>query len=128
MEPRYPDITLTAAETDLLARMVWVEAQGEPIEGQQAVAEVVLNRLKSSRFPNTLKGVIYAENQFRSTAYLRDAKPNQAQYVAIERALEGPYVLDEGVVFFATYPVNDNVWGKIGGHTFCFEESEPEQE
>lgn len=128
VELRYPDITLTAAETDLLARMVWVEAQGEPIEGQQAVAEVVLNRLKSSRFPNTLKGVIYAENQFRSTAYLRDAKPNQAQYVAIERALEGPYVLDEGVVFFATYPVNDNVWGKIGGHTFCFEESKPEQE
>ena len=48
--------------------------------------------------------------------------------MAVERALEGPYVLAEGVVFFATYPVNDNVWGKIGGHTFCFEESKPEQE
>lgn len=119
VEPRYPDIELNWEEKTLLARMVWVEAQGESAEGQQAVAEVVLNRMMADNFPNTLKGVVYAEGQFRSTPLLEDAQPTQAQYEAVERALEGPYVLDEDVVFFATYPVNENVWGQIGGHIFC---------
>lgn len=120
-EPRYPDIRLTYEEIQLLARMVWVEARGESEEGQQAVAEVVLNRLASGRFPNTLKDVIYADNQFRSVDYLEDAEPAQAQYEAIEHAIYGPYVLPEDVVHFATYATNKNVWGQIGGHIFCYE-------
>lgn len=119
VEPRYPGIELNWEQKTLLASMVWVEAQGECAEGQQAVAEVVLNRMKADNFPDTLKGVIYAEGQFRSVPLLDEAEPTQAQYEAVERALEGPYVLDEDVVFFATYPVNKNVWGEIGGHVFC---------
>lgn len=120
-EPRYPDIQLTYEERQLLARVIWVEAQGECEEGQQAVAEVVLNRMASPNFGDTLKGVIYAEGQFRSVPYLEDAEPHQAQYEAIERAIYGPYILPEDVVHFATYPTNDNVWGQIGGHIFCHE-------
>lgn len=121
VECRYPDLELTQDDIELLARMVWVEAQGEPEEGQQAVAEVVLNRLAADNFQDTLKGVIYAEGQFRSTAFLEDAEPTQTQYEAVEQALNGPYVLPKDVVFFATYSVNKNVWGKIGGHTFCYQ-------
>ena len=120
-EPRYPDIQLTFEERQLLARLVWVEAQGECAEGQQAVAEVVLNRMASPNFGNTLKGVIYAEGQFRSVPYLEKAEPYQAQYDAIERAIYGPYILPEDVVHFATFRTNDNVWGEIGGHIFCYE-------
>ena len=120
-EPRYPDIQLTFEERQLLARVVWVEAQGECAEGQQAVAEVVLNRMASPNFGDTLKGVIYAEGQFRSVPYLEKAEPHQAQYDAIERAIYGPYVLPEDVVHFARFSTNDNVWGKIGGHVFCYE-------
>lgn len=120
-EPRYPDIQLSYEDRQLLAKVIWVEAQGECEAGQQAVAEVVLNRLASEKFGNTLKGVIYAEGQFRSVPYLEDAEPYQAQYEAIERAIYGPYVLPEGVVHFATYRTNDNVWGQIGGHIFCYE-------
>ena len=120
-EPRYPDIQLTQEERDLLARVIWVEAQGECEEGQQAVAEVVLNRLASENFGSTLKGVIYAEGQFRSVPFLEDAEPYQAQYEAIERAIYGPYILPEDVVHFATYPTNKDVWGKIGGHIFCYQ-------
>ena len=120
-ELRYPDIQLSYEDRQLLAKVIWVEAQGECKEGQQAVAEVVLNRMASPNFSDTLKGVIYAEGQFRSVPYLADANPYQAQYDAIERALYGPYVLPEDVVHFATYPVNNNVWGKIGGHIFCYE-------
>ncbi len=119
--PRYPHINLTLAETRLLAKVVWVEAQGESFEGQQAVAEVVLNRLNSDLYGNTLNNVIYAENQFRSVPFLDDAKPYQTQYEAIERAIYGPYVLPEDVMHFATYPTNEFIWGQIGGHIFCYE-------
>lgn len=117
---RYPGINLTAEERELMASVIWVEAQGESAEGQQAVAEVILNRLYSDRYPNTLRNVIYAENQFRSVPYLKDAEPTQAQYQAIDRAIYGPYVLPDNVFFFATYAATDNVWGKIGNHIFCY--------
>ena len=119
-ETRYSDIQLTLEEKQLLARVVWVEARGESFEGQQAVAEVVLNRLVSGDFQSSIANVIYAENQFRSAAFLQDAEPASIQYEAIERALEGPYVLPGDVMYFATYPVNNNVWGQIGGHVFCY--------
>ncbi len=119
-EPRYPKIQLTYDEIALLARVVWAEARGESEEGQQAVAEVVLNRLASEEFGNTLEDVIYAEGQFRCVGLLEEAEPYQAQYEAIERAVYGPYVLPEDVVHFATFQINENVWGQIGGHIFCF--------
>ena len=117
---RYSGIELTAEERQLLARVVWVEARGESAEGQQAVAEVVLNRMAAAGFPDTLSGVIYAEGQFRSVPYLEDAEPYQAQYDAIEAALYGPNVLPTDVFYFATTPTNNNIWGKIGGHIFCY--------
>lgn len=121
VESRYPDMELTWEEQQLLAKVIWVEARGECAEGQQAVAEIVLNRLCSDHFPDTLQEVIYGEGQFRSAPFLEDATPWQAQYDAIDDALSGPNVLPEDVVYFATYPVNDNVWGEIGGHIFCYE-------
>ena len=119
VEPRYPNIQLTWEEQQLLAKVIWVEARGESAEGQQAIAEIVFNRMISEDFPDSLTEVIFAENQFRSVKFLDDAEPWQAQYDAIDDALEGPYVLPVDVYHFATYPVNDNIWGKIGGHIFC---------
>lgn len=121
VECRYPDVTLTWEEIQLLARVIWVESRGECAEGQQAVAEVVLNRLVSDNYADTLSGVIYAENQFNSVPFLDDAEPGQAQYEAIDRALYGPYILSMDVVKFANYVVNDDIWGQIGGHYFFFQ-------
>lgn len=121
-ESRYPGLALTTEDLDLLAKVVWVEAQGESFEGQQAIAEVVLNRLVSPNFPNTVHDVVYAEGQFRSVPYLEDATPWQVQYEAIEAAVYGPNVLPMDVMYFAQQPTNNNVWGKIGGHVFCFQE------
>lgn len=121
VEPRYSGIQLTEEERRLLAKVIWLEARGESPEGQQAIAEIVFNRMVSGDFPNTLKGVIYAGGQFRSVGFLEEAAPTQAQYDAIEDAMEGPYVLPIDVVHFATYPVNENVWGQIGGHIFCYQ-------
>ena len=127
-EPRY-GIELTLQERQLLAKVVWVEARGECMEGQQAVAEVVFNRMVSDQFPDSVYQVIHGQGQFRSVPFLEDAEPYQMQYEAIENALYGPYVLPEDVYYFATTPANDNVWGSIGGHIFCYGEySEPVEE
>ena len=120
VEPRYPEIELTDEETNLLARLVWVEARGESKEGQQAVAEVILNRMVSEDFPNTLRGIVYGEDQFVSKELILSAEPSQAQYEAIERALYGPYVLPIDVVFYARTQLTNNKWGQIGGHIFCY--------
>jgi len=119
VEPRYVGMTLTMDEREMLARMVWVEARGEPIEGQQAVAEVVLNRLYAGNFQSSVESIIMAEGQFNSARFLDDAEPNQTQYEAVERALKGPYVTPINTVYFSRHPSpNGTLWGRIGGHCF----------
>ena len=126
-DPRYPDLELSYAQTQLIARVVWVESRGEPAEGQQAVAEVILNRMASDAFSDDLREVIYGEGQFRSAPFLEDAQPGQAQFKAVENAIYGPYVLPEDVTYFATTAVNNNVWGHIGGHIFCYGEEKTDK-
>ena len=53
-----------SSDLNLLSRLVYGEARGEPYAGQVAVAAVVLNRVKSSSFPNTISGVIYQSGAF----------------------------------------------------------------
>ena len=118
-DPRY-GVELTWEEQQLLAKLIWLEARGESPEGQQAVAEVALNRLVSGKFGSTLEEVIYGEGQFRTTPFLGEAEAWQAQYEAIDAALSGPNILPMDVMYFATYPENDQVWGEIGGHIFCY--------
>ena len=116
----YPGLVLTQEEKDTLAKMIWREARGEPFEGQQAVAEVVLNRVISNKFPtNDVIGTIYAEDQFRTAKFLLDTVADELQYKAIEKALEGPNVLPNDVFYFARTAKTSNVWGQIGGHVFC---------
>ena len=115
----YPGITLSDEDRRLIASLVWVEARGECAEGQQAVAEVILNRMAASNFPGTVSGVIHAPDQFRAASQLYRAKPTHVQYEAVRRAWKGPYVLDKDVVVFSTGAVNGDVWGTIGNHTFC---------
>ena len=56
--------TIVSADHRLLAKLVYAEARGEPYKGQVAVAAVVLNRVRSASFPNTISGVIYQRNAF----------------------------------------------------------------
>ncbi len=58
-EPVKPAVTISEAEQDLFARLVEAEAKGEPYEGKLAVATVVLNRVDSPEFPNSITDVIY---------------------------------------------------------------------
>lgn len=80
----------SSSDLNLLARCVYAEARGEPYVGQVAVAAVVLNRVKSASFPNTIAGVIYQPWAFTA---VNDGQinltPNQTAYKAAQDALNG---------------------------------------
>lgn len=120
VEPRYEGLKLTDEETTLLARLIYVEARGECEDGQQAIAEVVLNRITSGLFGNSLTNLINDESQFVPRKLLKEAKPGQSQYEVIDRALYGPYVLPKEVLFYGRVRTTDSVWGNIGAHIFCY--------
>ena len=116
-----PRLTLTADETDLIARIVWHEARGESAEGQRAVVEVIFNRVEADNFPDTVEDVIFQKNQFASARYVDSAEPTTEQFEAIEQALYEEPMLPSDVVYFSQGAENDRVWGVIGGHTFCYQ-------
>ena len=68
----------------------------------------------------SINSIIYAKDQFAAVKNLYLAKPTDTQYKAVERALNGPYVLPEDVVFYAKFAVNKKIWGTIGSHIFCY--------
>ena len=81
---------VNSSSLNLLARCVYAEARGEPYVGQVAVAAVVLNRVKSSSFPNTVSGVIYQPGAFTCVSDGQiNLTPNQTAYNAARDALNG---------------------------------------
>lgn len=120
-ESRYAPVT--EEERELIARIVYLEARGEPTKGQQAVAEVILNRVAAENFPDRVADVIHQENprQFTTAPYIDAAEPGEAQYAAVDAALYGEPVLPLDVVYFSREPENDNLWGTIGEHSFCYQ-------
>lgn len=82
--------SISSSDLNLLARCVYSEARGEPYTGQVAVAAVVLNRIKSSSFPNTISGVIYQKGAFTAVSDGQiNLTPNQTAYNAARDALNG---------------------------------------
>ena len=116
-------ITLTEDETELLARIVWLEANGEPVEGQEAVVEVIFNRMASELFPDTLYDVLSQKNpvQFCSWKNREKAKPTEKEYESIRQVLYGnTQILRNDTLYFSTEPLTPNVDVRIGGHSFCY--------
>ena len=116
----YPGVELTDEERELLAKLIWAEARGEIAAGQQAVAEVVLNRLVSGAYQNTIQNIIYAKDQFEGVPQMEEAEPTQAQYQAIDRALHGTPILPKTVYYYGRMPRTNNKYMIIDHHVFCF--------
>lgn len=125
-EPAYE---YTAEELDLLARIINAEAGSSwiPDEVQLYVGSVVLNRVKSDRFPDTIKGVIYQKGQYSPT-WNGAIKKNPSQR-AIDNArylLENGSTLPENVVFQANFRQGSGVYYKYYDDTlgtttyFCY--------
>lgn len=111
---------------NLLARLVYGEARGEPYTGQVAVAAVVLNRVKSSSFPNTISGVIYQSGAFD---VVKDGQinltPNSTAIKAAQDALNG-WDPSYGAIYYFNPKTATNkwIWSRpmtvtIGNHRFC---------
>lgn len=116
-EPLYEEIT--AEERELLARVVYAESNTETLEGQIAVAQVVLNRVRSESFPDTVSEVIYQERQFSTAPILDSVTPTENNYEAVDLAFELE-VVPYDVLYFSRGAENDRVWGQIGAHVFCY--------
>ncbi|MDD6058165.1 MAG: cell wall hydrolase [Clostridiales bacterium] len=116
-------ITLTAEEIDLLAKIVWLEARGESEEGQKAVVEVVLNRMASEAFPDTLYEVLSQTNpiQFSSWKSKDKAMPTEKEYRSIDEVLNGnTSILRNDTLYFSRAALTPNLDVKIGNHSFCY--------
>lgn len=111
---------------NLLARVVYGEARGEPYTGQVAVASVVLNRVKSSSFPNSISGVVYQSGAFDA---VRDGQinltPNSTAIKAAQDALNG-WDPSYGAIYYfnPSTATNKWIWSRpmtvtIGRHRFC---------
>jgi len=123
--PRYAAVDMSEAERQEMAGIIGLEADNQCAEGQQAVAEVILNRVISPDFPDTVHDVLHQGEgtprpQFSTIDNLASAEPVAAQYEAIDAALYGTSILPEDVVFFSRNGENDRVWGKIQDHVFCY--------
>ena len=115
-------VTFAEGDRYLLANLIYCEAGGEPYEGQVAVGAVVMNRVLSSKFPDTISGVIYQRNQFspvksgRLAAALAVNKATAKCYKAADEAMAG--VTNVGQCLFFRTPKPGLTGISIGGHIF----------
>ena len=116
------EVTFTEDDRYLLANLIYCEAGGEPYEGQVAVGAVVINRVLSSVFPNTVSGVIYQSGQFepvstgRLALALAENRATDSCYRAADEAMSG--VTNVGNCVFFRTPIPGLTGINIGGHVF----------
>lgn len=110
----------------LMANAVYGESRGEPFEGQVAVAAVILNRVKSSSFPNTPSAVIFEPRAFTAVADGQIwLEPNESASKAVRSALKG-WDPTGGCTYYFNPATATSKWiwsrpqaKKIGKHIFC---------
>ncbi|WP_044157854.1 spore cortex-lytic enzyme [Salinibacillus aidingensis] len=110
----------------LMANAVYGEARGEPYTGQVAVAAVILNRVESPTFPNTVSGVIFEPRAFTAVADGQIwLEPNDKAREAVIDALNGMDPSGNALYYFnPATATSDWIWSrpqikKIGKHIFC---------
>lgn len=128
MQKTYAASSSSTADIQLMARAINGEARGEPYEGQVAVGAVILNRVKDSRFPNTIAGVIYESGAFTAVADGQinvPIKEDATVYKAARDAMNGWDPTGGAVYYFnPATATNKWIWSRpliktIGKHRFC---------
>jgi len=116
------EVNFAEGDRYLLANLIYCEAGGEPYEGQLAVGSVVINRVLSGKFPDTVVGVIYQNRQFSPVASgrlelaLAANKATAKCYQAADAAMSG--VTNVGNCVFFRTPIEGLTGINIGGHVF----------
>lgn len=118
--------TYSDADVYLLARLIYGEARGESYVGQVAVGAVVMNRIKSASFPNTMSGVIYQKYAFTAVADGQiNLTPNETAKKAARDAMNG-WDPSYGAIYYYNPAVATSAWiftrkttVTIGNHVFA---------
>ncbi|WP_336772224.1 spore cortex-lytic enzyme [Paenibacillus sp. MMO-58] len=120
------NLGLSESDLKIMANAVYGESRGEPYEGQVAVAAVILNRLKSPSFPNTISGVIFQPLAFTAVA---DGQiwltPNETARKAVQDAINGWDPTGGCTYYFNPETATSKwIWSRpqvktIGKHIFC---------
>ena len=116
------EVTFADGDRYLLANLIYCEAGAEPYEGKVAVGAVVINRVLSSVYPDTVVGVIYQNKQFSPVASgrlalaLAEGKATAACYQAADEAMSGYSNVGNRVYFRTPIPGLEGL--TIGGHVF----------
>ncbi len=116
------EVSFAEGDRYLLANLIYCEAGNQPYEGQVAVGAVVMNRVMSSVFPDTVVGVIYQNKQFSPVASgrlalaLAENRATDACYRAADAAMSGATTVGN-CLFFRT-PIEGLTGTRIGGHIF----------
>ena len=118
--------TSNSSDVNLLARLIYGEARGEPYTGQVAVGAVVMNRVKNSSFPNTISGVIYQSGSFDVVSDGQiNLSPNSSAKKAAQDAING-WDPSYGAIYYFNPKTATNkwIWSRpvtivIGNHRFC---------
>ena len=115
-----------SSNVNLLARAIYGEARGEPYTGQVAVGAVIMNRVRSSKFPNTIAGVIYQSGAFDAVSDGQiNLTPDSTAKKAAQDALNGWDPTYGAIYYFnPNTATNDWIWSRpmtvtIGKHRFC---------
>ena len=111
----------------LLAACIYGESRGEPYKGQVAVGAVILNRVKSSKFPNSIAGVIYQPGAFDAVSDGQiNLGPDENALRAAKDAMNG-YDPTYGCLYYYNPATTTNKWMlskpvalRIGRHVFCY--------
>ena len=115
-----------SSNVNLLARLIYGEARGEPYAGQVAVGAVVMNRVRNSSFPNTIAGVIYQSGAFDVVSDGQiNLAPNSTAIKAAQDAING-WDPSYGAIYYfnPSTATNKWIWSRpmtvtIGRHRFC---------
>lgn len=110
----YEEVGVNVAEDEIeiLERIVQAEAGGSGYDGMLAVANVVLNRVKSDRFPNTVTEVVFANRQFTpiSDGRYYTVKVSETAKQVVEDALNGARLIGEDALYFCTPTASGKGW------------------
>ena len=119
-------VSTNSNDLNLLARVIYGEARGEPYTGQVAIGAVVLNRVRNSSFPNTIAGVVYQSGAFDAVSDGQiNLTPNSTAKKAAQDALKGCDPTYGAIYYFnPATATNKWIWSRpmtvtIGNHRFC---------
>lgn len=108
-EPTYK-YKISSVEREMLARLVYLEANTENLECQMAVASVVINRWLDGWWGKTIAGVIYAPYQFTPAGLIHKTTPTETNYAAVDHILKNGSILPKYCMYFRSEYCFSDVW------------------